>query len=205
MNPTEADRIHCVCFVVSAFGVSLIDDAILNKFKAIRTEANDRALFPIVILTRADQICSVTEKDTSKVFHSNTVFEKVTEVSKKFGINLNQIFPVRNYSVETECELETDLLILRAMRQILRNSQDYLLDKIARREIEDKILKKKLKEMEKRKKSKKRIESSEEEEDEGSDEEEESEEDEDDSDSPAEKKKAKKKLPPRHTGYSDSE
>ena len=127
-----------------------------------------------------------------------------------FGINLNQIFPVRNYSVETECELDTDLLILRAQRQVLRNSEDYLLDKIARREASDKILKKKVREMEKRKKEKrkpKRIASSEEEEeDEESDEEEESEEEEDeDSDSPAEKKKTKKKPPPKHTGYSDSE
>ena len=89
MNPTEADRIHCVCFVVSAAAVSLMDEAILDKFKAIRTEANGRSkilkdfiklfsdLLPLVILTRADQICTVTEKDTSKVFHSSTIFEKV--------------------------------------------------------------------------------------------------------------------------------
>ena len=43
MNPTEADRIHCVCFVVSAAAVSLMDEAILDKFKAIRTEANGRS------------------------------------------------------------------------------------------------------------------------------------------------------------------
>ena len=89
MNPTEADRIHCLCFVVSALAVSLMDEAILDKFKAIRTEANGRSkilkdfiklfsdLLPLVILTRADQICTVTEKDTSKVFHSSTIFEKV--------------------------------------------------------------------------------------------------------------------------------
>jgi len=210
MNPTEADRIHCVCFVVSALAVSLMDEAILDKFKAIRTEANGRNLLPIVILTRADQICQVTEGDTSKVFHSSTVFEKVNEVSKKFGINLNQIFPVRNYSVETECELETDLLILRAQRQILRNSEDYLLDKIARHAAEDKLLKKKLTEMKKRdkaKKSPKHIESSQEggEDEESAEEEESEEEDDDDSDSPAEKKKPKKKHPPKHTSYSDSE
>ena len=147
--------------------------------------------------------------DISRQFLFEDVPYQVNEVSKKFGITLSKIFPVSNYSVQTECEVETDLLILRAQRQILRNSEDYLLDKIERRKASDKILKKKVKEMEKRSKAKKKpkhIESSEEEEDEESDEEEESEEDDDDdSDSPTEKKKTKKKPPPKHTGYSDSE
>ena len=43
MNPTEADRIHCVCFVISAEAVSLIDELVLKKFKDIRTEANGRS------------------------------------------------------------------------------------------------------------------------------------------------------------------
>merc|ERR1712183_419565 len=51
-NPTEDDRIHCVCFVVSASAVSTMDPAVLDKFKAIRDEANRRNLFPVVILTK---------------------------------------------------------------------------------------------------------------------------------------------------------
>ena len=49
-------------------------------------------------------------------------------------MNLNQIFPVRNYVDEFECVLETDILTLQALRQILRNSEDFLKDTIERRE-----------------------------------------------------------------------
>merc|ERR550519_2315325 len=55
---------------------------------------------------------------------------QVEEVSRKLELNPNRVFPVRNYSVETECDLHIDILNLRAQRQILRNSRMYLKDKI---------------------------------------------------------------------------
>ena len=45
----------------------------------------------------------------------------------------NQIQPIKNYNTEVECNDAMDILILRALRQILRYSQDYLEDKIAMR------------------------------------------------------------------------
>merc|ERR1712012_1313924 len=129
-SPTDNDRIHCVCFVISASAVSVMDDEVLDKFNAIREEAKRRNLYPLVILTKVDQICD----DTQEVFNSIEVFEKVKEVGNKFGINLNQIFPVRNYVDEFECVLETDILTLQALRQILRNSEDSLKDVFQRRE-----------------------------------------------------------------------
>ena len=47
-------------------------------------------------------------------------------MSSKLGLNPNQVFPVRSYSIETECDLHIDILNLRAQRQILRNSKSYL-------------------------------------------------------------------------------
>ena len=43
------------------------------------------------------------------------------------------IQPIRNYNTQVECNEAMDILVLRALRQILRYSQDYLEDKIARR------------------------------------------------------------------------
>ena len=54
---------------------------------------------------------------------------QVEEVSRKLELNPNRVFPVRNYSVETECDLHIDILNLRAQRQILRSSTVYLKDK----------------------------------------------------------------------------
>ena len=80
------------------------------------------------------------------MFHSKEVLQKVSlgnktnlkpsshqvqELSKKFGTTPNHIFPVRNYNMETECNLSVDILNLRAQRQILRYSVEYLEDTIA--------------------------------------------------------------------------
>jgi len=115
---------------------------------------------------------------------------------------------VRNYSNQTDVEIEIDILILRVARQIVRNSKDFLHDKLERTKVEDKNLKKKIKEMEareKRKKTKRHGNTSDEEEEDGS-EVGEDEESKSDSDSSIEERKPKtnkgrKSLPE----YSDSE
>ena len=60
----------------------------------------------------------------------NPSSHQVQELSKKLGTPPNLIFPVRNYNMETECNLSVDILNLRAQRQILRNSVEYLEDKL---------------------------------------------------------------------------
>ena len=184
-------------------------------------------MVPIVIMTRIDEICGITEKDTSKVFRSRMVKEKVIsinnsspfwlilkveEVSKIFGINQTQIYPVRNYSNQTDVETEIDILILTVARQIVRNSQDFLLDKLERKEVEKKNLEKKIAEM-KRNKNKRRSgkvnssdEDSDSEEEEDSSDEVEEEEEESDSDSSMKRRKPKKNKGRKSlTSYADSE
>ena len=62
---------------------------------------------------------------------------KVLEVSQTLGIDAKQIYPVRNYNIQTECAREMDILNLRAQRQILRNSNDFLRDKFAMEPVEE--------------------------------------------------------------------
>ena len=57
---------------------------------------------------------------------------KVRDVSVKFGITQNMIYPVQNYSSETEKELGVDLLALTILRQILRSSKEFLQDRLDR-------------------------------------------------------------------------
>ena len=41
-RPTEADRMHCVAFVISARAVSAMDPSIVDKFKAVLAQARAR-------------------------------------------------------------------------------------------------------------------------------------------------------------------
>lgn len=47
-------------------------------------------------------------------------------IEGKLGIPLNQIVPVKNYSSELDLKQNVDILILLAVRQMLRSSECYL-------------------------------------------------------------------------------
>jgi len=131
-SPGVGDQIHCVAFVVDSSKVDYLDEKLIVKLASIREEANKRNLNPMVILTRIDQLCDETAKDVTNVYNSTAIKEVVQNVSKKFGITENLIYPIQNYSSETEKELGIDILTLRTLRQILRCSQDFLEDRVDR-------------------------------------------------------------------------
>jgi len=92
-------------------------------------------LNPVVILTRIDECCAELDRDEgdiTKVFHSKTVKNLVKEVTQKFGVAENMVFPVQNYSSELEKEPGIDILLLRALRQILRCSKTCIDDMVER-------------------------------------------------------------------------
>jgi len=158
-SPELGDKIHCVAFVVDGSSFDLFDESLMEKFKKIRWEANQRDLNPIIIVTRIDQVCGSTGDDVTNVYHSQKIHEKVKEISEKFGINVNKVYPVKNYSAEVEKELAVDILNLHAQRQILRCSKDFLKNKVQAEKEEWKQLEKKQKELEKRGKPRKTDES----------------------------------------------
>ena len=43
-RPTDGDRIHCLAFVLNASSVSLMDEDLIQKMKAIRAEAKGRSM-----------------------------------------------------------------------------------------------------------------------------------------------------------------
>ena len=47
-------------------------------------------------------------------------------MADKFGIAESMVFPVQNYSRELEKKMGIDILTLRTLRQILRNSEAFL-------------------------------------------------------------------------------
>ena len=65
-------------------------------------------------------------------------------MSDKFGIAQTMIYPIQNYSRETECNLGINILALRTLRQILRTSKTFLKDMMANKEEEMKLIESKL-------------------------------------------------------------
>merc|ERR1711892_240647 len=129
------DKMHCVVFLVDASRMEYMDEAVIEKMAKIREEGTNRNLNPVVILTRIDEChadLNRDEGDITKVFHSKKVKDLVVEVTQKFGVAQNMVFPVQNYSSENDKEMGIDILLLRALRQMLRCSKTCIEDMIQR-------------------------------------------------------------------------
>ncbi|KAI4873967.1 hypothetical protein NFI96_030644, partial [Prochilodus magdalenae] len=96
-NPTLNDQIHCLISVIPADKITLMGDEVIQKMKAIRTEASDLKIPQLVFLTRVDLACQMTKKDLTKIYQSKKIKEKMQQCLARLGVPMNCIFPVMNY------------------------------------------------------------------------------------------------------------
>ncbi|XP_039591561.1 interferon-induced protein 44-like [Polypterus senegalus] len=126
VEPRLADKVHCVVYVVEADKICLMDQNLLKKFKLFRTEVNNMEIPLLVLVTKIDEACPEVKKDLTKVYRSRYLYEKVIEVEHMLGAPISSISPIKNYSTETELNLHMDVLILKALQQMLRAADAYL-------------------------------------------------------------------------------
>ncbi|XP_020668232.3 interferon-induced protein 44-like [Pogona vitticeps] len=124
--PSLKDQIHCVVFVIDGSKVEILSEKVEGKLKEIRQKVIELELPQLVLLTKVDEISSFLKEDVSDVYKSQAVKQKMEIASGKLGIPLSQIVPVRNYFSEVELTDDVDILILLAVRQIVRFAQRYL-------------------------------------------------------------------------------
>uniref|UniRef100_A0A8C4T0X2 G domain-containing protein n=1 Tax=Erpetoichthys calabaricus TaxID=27687 RepID=A0A8C4T0X2_ERPCA len=119
-KPRLADKVHCVVFVAEANKISLLNQNLLKKFKLIRAEVNKIMIPLLVLVTKIDEACLEVKKDLTKVYRSRYLYEKVTQLGQMLGVPVSCISLVKNYSTETEINLHADILLLKALQQMLR-------------------------------------------------------------------------------------
>ncbi|XP_066482243.1 interferon-induced protein 44-like [Tiliqua scincoides] len=125
-RPDLKDQIHCVVFIIDGSKVEILPEKLEEKLKDIRRKAIRFGVPQLVLMTKVDEISPLLEEDVSRVYRSKAVQRQMQLIEGKFGIPLNQIVPVKNYSSELELRNDVDILILLAVRQILRSSESYL-------------------------------------------------------------------------------
>ncbi|XP_039591686.1 interferon-induced protein 44-like isoform X1 [Polypterus senegalus] len=119
-DPSLADKVHCVVFVVEADKINLLDQNLLKKFKLIRAKVNNMGIPLLVLVTKIDKACLEVTKDLTKVYWSRYLYEKVTQLGQMLGVPVSSMSPVKNYSRETELNLNVDILVLKALQQMIR-------------------------------------------------------------------------------------
>ncbi|XP_051744061.1 interferon-induced protein 44-like isoform X1 [Ctenopharyngodon idella] len=128
-DPTLSDQAFCLVYVIAADTVQLTDDKLIDKLKIIRKRISDQGIPQVVVMTKVDKACPLVNKDLRKIYTSKKIKEKMELCSTKIGVPLSNIFPVKNYHEEIDTEDDIDVLILKALEQIVQIADDGLLDR----------------------------------------------------------------------------
>ncbi|XP_028250011.1 interferon-induced protein 44-like [Parambassis ranga] len=123
-QPSPDDRVHVLVCLYSA-NAGDMRGGVLQKMREIREAASALGIPQIAVLTKIDQACWQVEKDLKNTFKSKYVKTKIEDFSRKVGIPLDCIFPVKNYCTETLLDDDFDTLILSALRAIIDFGEDF--------------------------------------------------------------------------------
>ncbi|XP_059403030.1 interferon-induced protein 44-like [Carassius carassius] len=123
-DTSPEDLTYCLVYVIAADKVSMMTKEVFKKMKYIRQKASSLEIPQAVIMTRVDEACPLVEKNLRKIYSSKKIKEKMQECSNSVGVPVSHIFPVKNYHEEIDTQNDIDVLILRALTQIVQIADD---------------------------------------------------------------------------------
>ncbi|XP_048054389.1 interferon-induced protein 44-like [Megalobrama amblycephala] len=117
-DPTLSDQAFCLVYVIAAETVQFTDE----RLKKLKITENERAkgIPQVVIMTKVDEACPLVKNNLRKIYSSKKIKEKMETCSAETGVPLTNIFPVKNYHEEIDTEDDIDVLILKALEQIVQ-------------------------------------------------------------------------------------
>ncbi|XP_053298515.1 interferon-induced protein 44-like [Pleuronectes platessa] len=127
-HPTLEDKVHVLVCVVPADVVSRLSAEMVKKIREVRLVASKLGIPQLAIITRVDEACPEVKKDTSNIYKSKYLKEKVERFHQQLGLPMNCIFLLKNYSHETESNDKVNAAIVCALKQMLHYGDDYLND-----------------------------------------------------------------------------
>ncbi|XP_066517766.1 interferon-induced protein 44-like [Hoplias malabaricus] len=125
-DPSFKDKVHCLVSVLPANIISLTSEEVMKKMRCVHKMANDLGIPEVIIMSKVDLACPLVANNPRKIYTSKKIKDKLEECSNRSGVPLHCIFPVKNYSEETETDLDKDILILKAMTHIIRSASYYV-------------------------------------------------------------------------------
>ncbi|XP_058630129.1 interferon-induced protein 44-like isoform X2 [Onychostoma macrolepis] len=125
-DPSPQDKTYCLVYIMAADKISMMTDNVLKKIKYIKNKANELEIPQVIIMTRPDEACPLVQKDLRKIYTSKKIKEKLKECSELTGISMSYALPLKNYHDKIDTQNDIDVLILRAITQILHLANDAL-------------------------------------------------------------------------------
>ncbi|XP_057601151.1 interferon-induced protein 44-like [Hippopotamus amphibius kiboko] len=127
-SPTLKDRIHCVAYVCDINSIDNLSSKMVGKFKQIQKEVLNCGVAHVALLTKMNNCNEVLQDNFLKMNKSMISQSQIQNVNKMLGIPLSNILVVENYASGREMDPLKDILILSALKQMLRAADDFLED-----------------------------------------------------------------------------
>ncbi|XP_015228288.1 interferon-induced protein 44-like isoform X2 [Cyprinodon tularosa] len=125
-SPTQSETVHVLVCVIDATTATELNPEVVETIKDIRDEAANLGIPQVAIFTKIDKACPKTKQDVKDVYRSKLLRSKIKRFSKKVGIPVSCIFPVKNYTEEIKLTNDIDVLLLSTMRRIINIGDDFL-------------------------------------------------------------------------------
>ncbi|BDA43870.1 probable interferon-induced protein 44 [Coccomyxa sp. Obi] len=122
--PHQADRVHCVCFVVPCR--DCFDSDYVSRMREMKQFAVDRGIPILVFVTKVDEYTQAAA-DITRVGKNQRVMSHMREVAETSGIGgTKDVFPIKNFTGEYKPDKAVGILILHALQHGLYAAVDYL-------------------------------------------------------------------------------
>ncbi|XP_051559618.1 interferon-induced protein 44-like [Myxocyprinus asiaticus] len=125
-DPGVQEQTFCLVYIMAADKVSRQNPDVIKKMANIRQRASELEIPQVIIMTRVDEACPLVKKCLKKIYTSKKIKEKMEECCNLIGVPMSFIFPVKNYHEEIDTENDMDVLLLRALTQIVQVANDKL-------------------------------------------------------------------------------
>ncbi|XP_036418090.1 interferon-induced protein 44-like [Colossoma macropomum] len=119
--PNLCDKVHCLVYVLPSDSTA---PNVIEKIRKIQEKAS-KSIPKVIVLTKVDKVSEMVNRDLRKVYHSKKIEEKVEDCSDKLTILSDNIHPVKNYHAEVNEDANVDVLILMALRNIVKLANNY--------------------------------------------------------------------------------
>ncbi|XP_019812786.2 interferon-induced protein 44-like isoform X1 [Bos indicus] len=127
-SPSLKDRIHCVAYVFDINSMDNLSSKMVAKLKQIQKEVINCGVAQVALLTKVKNCNEVLQDNFLKMNKAMISQSQIQNVSKILGIPLSRILVVDNYASEREMDPVKDILILSALKQMFRATDDFLED-----------------------------------------------------------------------------
>lgn len=126
-NPTMADRMHCVIYLVDICSLSTMDKTLKEKIIRLQQNEIDSDIMRVLILTKCDELCDYVKSDVTNIYKSKNVCDEAENARNLFGIAGGNTHPVVNYGERvTEINPAMNVPILLALKQCVDFSHEYI-------------------------------------------------------------------------------